>query len=92
MARAGASVGAGDADAAASSVLGDATSAEDASLAGAPLDRLLLNAGIYGPAAQDVATASEAEIGHLFLSNAVAPLRLARALAPRLAGGRKRKA
>ncbi|MCQ4346411.1 SDR family oxidoreductase [Pseudomonas stutzeri] len=55
-----------------------------AALGDARLDRVLLNAGIYGPAAQDVASASEAEIGQLFLSNAVAPLRLARALRPRL--------
>lgn len=53
-----------------------------AALGEARLDRVLLNAGIYGPAAQDVATASEAEIGHLFLSNAIAPLRLAHALRP----------
>jgi NAD(P)-dependent dehydrogenase (short-subunit alcohol dehydrogenase family) len=38
------------------------------------------------PAAQDVSSASEAEIGHLFLSNATAPLRLARALRPQLNG------
>ncbi len=58
-----------------------------AALGDARLDRVLLNAGVYGPAAQDVATASEAEIGHLFLSNAVAPLRLARALRPQLGEG-----
>lgn len=55
-----------------------------AALGAVRLDRLLLNAGIYGPAAQDVAAVSEAEIGHLFLSNAIAPLRLARALRPQL--------
>lgn len=49
-------------------------------LEGARLDRALLNAGIYGPAAQDVTTASEVEIGQLFLTNAVSPLRLARML------------
>lgn len=48
------------------------------------LDRVLLNAGIYGPEAQDVVVVGEAEIGHLFLSNAVAPLRLAHALRPLL--------
>lgn len=48
------------------------------------LDRLLLNAGVAGPAAQDVASVSEAEIAQLFLSNAIAPLRLARALATQL--------
>ena len=58
-----------------------------AALGEARLDRVLLNAGVYGPAAQDVATAGEAEIGHLFLSNAIAPLRLARALRPQLNAG-----
>lgn len=53
-----------------------------AALGEARLDRVLLNAGIYGPAAQDVTAIGEAEIGHLFLSNAVAPLRLAHALRP----------
>ena len=56
-----------------------------AALGAAPLDRVLLNAGIYGPAAQDVASIGDDEIALLFLSNAIAPLRLARALAPRLA-------
>lgn len=58
-----------------------------AALGDARLDRVLLNAGVYGPAAQDVTSASEAEIGHLFLSNAIAPLRLARTLRPRLNSG-----
>lgn len=55
-----------------------------AALGSCALDRLLLNAGIYGPAAQDVATVGAEEIAQLFLSNAIAPLRLARALSPRL--------
>ena len=55
-----------------------------AALGACALDRLLLNAGIYGPAAQDVATVGAEEIAQLFLSNAIAPLRLARALSPRL--------
>ncbi|CAI07552.1 SDR family oxidoreductase [Aromatoleum aromaticum] len=54
-------------------------------LNGVRLDRAILNAGIYGPAAQDVATASEAEIGQLFFTNAISPLRLARTLHTRLA-------
>lgn len=57
----------------------------DAQLGSATLDRLLLNAGVYGPAAQDVLGADDAEIAELFVSNAIAPLRLARTLAPRLA-------
>lgn len=51
-----------------------------AALGGLRLDRALLNAGVYGPMAQDVSTVSEAEIGQLFLANAVSPLRLAHAL------------
>lgn len=58
-----------------------------AALDGMRLDRAIFNAGIYGPSAQDVATASEAEIGQLFFTNAVTPLRLARALYPQLARG-----
>lgn len=42
-------------------------------LGGARLDRAIFNAGIHGPTAQDVATASEAEIGQLFFTNAVTP-------------------
>ncbi len=56
-------------------------------LGGTRLDRVILNAGIYGPTAQDVATASEAEIGQLFFTNAVTPLRLARTLCTQLAEG-----
>ncbi len=55
-----------------------------AALGDCRLDRLLLNAGIAGPAAQDVTSVSETEIAQLFLSNAIAPLRLARALRTQL--------
>jgi NAD(P)-dependent dehydrogenase (short-subunit alcohol dehydrogenase family) len=65
----------------------DAAARVLAALGETRLDRLVLNAGIAGPAAQDVATIGEAEIAQLFLSNAIAPLRLARALAPRLPSG-----
>lgn len=58
-----------------------------AALNGVRLDRALLNAGIYGPAAQDVTTATEAEISQLFFTNAVSPLRLAHALRKQLAEG-----
>lgn len=46
------------------------------------LDLLLVNAGISEPA--DVASIDAAEIGHLFLTNAVAPVRAAEALLDRL--------
>lgn len=51
------------------------------------LDRVLLNAGVSGPREQDVASVSETDIAQLFLSNAVAPLRLAHALRPLLRSG-----
>ncbi len=51
------------------------------------LDAMILNAGILGPAHQDVAQASTSEIGELFLSNAIAPLRLAHQLASRVGSG-----
>lgn len=51
------------------------------------LDAVVLNAGIYGPPHQDIAQASTHEISELFLTNAIAPLRLARQLAPRLGRG-----
>lgn len=51
------------------------------------LDRVLLNAGISGPRAQDVNTVTDAEVAALFVTNAIAPLRLARALRPRLRDG-----
>lgn len=48
------------------------------------LDAVILNAGVYGPSHQDVEQTNVAEIGELLLSNAIAPLRLARQLAPRV--------
>lgn len=53
--------------------------------AGPKLDLLFVNAGISEPA--DFATIDEAGIGHLFMTNAVAPVRAAEALLPRLAPG-----
>lgn len=49
------------------------------------LDRLIVNAGIMGPVEEDGQRASVAELGELFLTNAVAPLRLLEALAPQMA-------
>ncbi|WP_043306892.1 SDR family oxidoreductase [Pseudomonas sp. ML96] len=52
-----------------------------------PLDILLFNAGIMGPQHQDVAQASADEVATLFLTNAIAPMRLARQLAGRVRAG-----
>ena len=51
----------------------------------APLDLLFVNAGISEPA--DFASIDEAGIGHLFMTNAVAPVRAAELLLPRVAPG-----
>lgn len=56
-------------------------------LTGQTLDVAIFNAGVMGPAHQDVNQASSAEIAELFLSNAINPLRLARQLAPQVAKG-----
>lgn len=53
-------------------------------LAGRPFDLVFINAGIYGPAHQSAVDASAAEVAQLFMVNAVAPLRLAERLLPRL--------
>lgn len=51
------------------------------------LDRVLLNAGVPGPQEQDLASVSDADVAQVFLTNAVAPLRLARALRPVVRSG-----
>lgn len=51
-------------------------------LQGTRLDRALFNAGIYGPAHQDPCQVSREEIAQLFLSNTIAPVRLAQTLLP----------
>lgn len=53
-------------------------------LVGLRLDLVFINAGIYGPAHQSALDASLAEVGQLFMVNAVAPLSLAERLLPRL--------
>jgi NAD(P)-dependent dehydrogenase (short-subunit alcohol dehydrogenase family) len=50
-------------------------------MAGRTLDAVLINAGIPGPDHMSASQASEAEIGHLMFTNAIAPIRLARSLA-----------
>ncbi|NBA98439.1 SDR family oxidoreductase [Pseudomonas sp. R5(2019)] len=47
-------------------------------------DLLFVNAGIKGPANQDPETARQDEIGELFLTNAISPIRLARRFAPQI--------
>jgi NAD(P)-dependent dehydrogenase (short-subunit alcohol dehydrogenase family) len=45
-------------------------------LEGTQLDVLFVNAGVAGPQDKPATQASEAEVGQLFFTNAVAPLRL----------------
>jgi NAD(P)-dependent dehydrogenase (short-subunit alcohol dehydrogenase family) len=52
-----------------------------------PVDVLLFNAGIAGPQHRSAQSATVGEIGELMFVNAVAPIRLARALAGRVRGG-----
>jgi NAD(P)-dependent dehydrogenase (short-subunit alcohol dehydrogenase family) len=49
-------------------------------LQGEMFDLLLVNAGILGPAHQSTSAATAAELGQLFMTNAVAPIRLAERL------------
>jgi NAD(P)-dependent dehydrogenase (short-subunit alcohol dehydrogenase family) len=49
-------------------------------LAGRTLDAVLVNAGVAGPGHMSASQATEAEIGSLMFTNAVGPIRLARAL------------
>src|SRR5258708_31897933 len=51
-----------------------------AALAGRTLDAVLINGGTPGPDHMSASQATEAEIGALMFTNAVAPVRLARAL------------
>jgi NAD(P)-dependent dehydrogenase (short-subunit alcohol dehydrogenase family) len=53
-------------------------------LQGIRLNRALFNAGIYGPAHQNPCQVSHEEIAQLFLSNAIAPVRLAQTLLPNI--------
>ncbi len=52
-----------------------------AAMKGKNLDAVLVNAGVAGPDHKSASQATEAEIGALMFTNAVAPIRLARALA-----------
>jgi NAD(P)-dependent dehydrogenase (short-subunit alcohol dehydrogenase family) len=56
-------------------------------LAGESIDLLLVNAGISGGRDQSVDSVSEAELAHIMLTNAIAPLRVARRLLPQVRSG-----
>jgi NAD(P)-dependent dehydrogenase (short-subunit alcohol dehydrogenase family) len=53
-------------------------------LNGQQFDVIFVNAGVAGPAHHSTAQASAEEMGHLFLTNAIAPLRVAERLLPQL--------
>lgn len=53
-------------------------------LADVTLDLLYINAGISGPQDKPASKATAGEVGQLFLTNAVAPIRLAEAMRPRM--------
>nr|WP_024309495.1 SDR family oxidoreductase [Pseudomonas sp. P818] len=54
-------------------------------LSGQQFDIIFVNAGVAGPSHHSTAQASAEEMGQLFLTNAVAPLRVAERLLPNLA-------
>ncbi|MES2820505.1 MAG: SDR family oxidoreductase [Pseudomonadota bacterium] len=56
-------------------------------LRGQVFDLLLVNAGILGPAHQSASAATAAELGQLFMTNTVAPIRLAERLLGQLRPG-----
>lgn len=58
-----------------------------ARLAGKRLDLALVNAGVSGPAHRSVEQATPEEVGALFYTNAVAPVRMARGLLPLVPDG-----
>ena len=65
----------------------DAPAVLRADLGAETLDVLLLNAGVTGPAHQSADRVTADELGALFLVNAAAPVRLARALLDRVRPG-----
>jgi NAD(P)-dependent dehydrogenase (short-subunit alcohol dehydrogenase family) len=58
-----------------------------ASLGGKVLDAVLINAGVSGPAHRTADKATAEETGALMFTNAIAPIRLARSLAPHVRPG-----
>lgn len=65
----------------------DALEAMARRLDGERFDLLLVNAGILGPAHQSARAATASELGQLFMTNAIAPIRLAERLLPQLRPG-----
>lgn len=56
-------------------------------LKGRTFDLLFVNAGVMGPAEQNPEQVQLADVGDLFLTNAVSPIRVAQRLAPQLRSG-----
>lgn len=56
-------------------------------LGGKMLDAVLVNAGVAGPDHRSASEATPEEIGSLMFTNAIAPIRLARSLAPHVRPG-----
>ncbi|EPS2709436.1 SDR family oxidoreductase [Cronobacter turicensis] len=56
-------------------------------LSAVTFDALVINAGIFGPDHQSVSQITEEEIASLFLTNAIAPVRLAQAMLPQIREG-----
>jgi NAD(P)-dependent dehydrogenase (short-subunit alcohol dehydrogenase family) len=51
------------------------------------LDAVLVNAGVAGPEHRSASAATAAEIGEMMFTNAIAPIRLARTLVPKIRSG-----
>lgn len=67
--------------------LADSRAALLGRLQGEAFDLIFINAGVFGPEHGEVGPATEAEIGALFLTNAIAPLQIAEQLLPQLKPG-----
>jgi NAD(P)-dependent dehydrogenase (short-subunit alcohol dehydrogenase family) len=65
----------------------DSIKALDAALGGKKFDLIFVNAGTIGPWPGAVDTVTTAEIGALMMTNAIAPVRLAKLLLPRATAG-----
>lgn len=67
--------------------IADVTDAASIAALASPLDLLFINAGVSGPAHDDAAQATAADLGALFQTNVTGPVAAARALLPQLAPG-----
>jgi len=59
----------------------------DVALTGQDFDLVFVNAGTYGPAHQSVDEVTAADMGALMMTNAIAPVRLAKRLLPKVRAG-----